>query len=187
MAVRRNKARMPSGNKDRTKLTTLQESLLQEAAREVAVAIDGRSQTINLSQVLSRKLLQMAANGSVHAMSNAINELNIAQPLHQRKVEEDVDLGRRLKEHQHDLLATARATGADLDTVLPHPDDIIIEEGVGFEIVGPFDASELEAVKKNCGRRDAAILQAALEQVSDPPTKRSTGIIPARLQAPHRC
>lgn len=163
MAVRRNKGRMRSGNKDRTELTTLQESLLQEAAREVTVAIDGRSQAINLSQVLSRKLLQMAANGSVHAMSNAINELNVAQQLHQRKVEEDVDLGRRLKEHQHHLLATARATGADLDAVLPHPDDIIIEEGVGFEIVGPFDASELEAVKRDCGKRDAAILQAALE------------------------
>ncbi|MEJ8473726.1 hypothetical protein [Roseibium algae] len=52
---------------------------------------------MSIDQVVSRKLLQMAANGSVHALSNAVNEINAAQRLQQKQIDEDVDLAIDIK------------------------------------------------------------------------------------------
>ncbi|WP_161974326.1 hypothetical protein, partial [Rhizobium deserti] len=152
------------GNDSRDKLTPLQEALLKEAAREVTISGNGRSDTVRMDEVVTRKMMQMAANGGQHSISNAIYQINMAQRLKQKNVDEEVALGQKFKAHQQHLLDEARKRGQDLDTVLPHPDDIVVEEGVGYELIGPVDETELRRVKRECDRRDAAILQAALEE-----------------------
>lgn len=174
MAIRRDKprGRNGSGGRDGTgtrnidwdKLTPLQEALLKEAAREISIVSNGHTQTARMDEIVTRKMMQMAANGGQHSISNAIYQINMAQRLNQQKIDEKVAFGHRYKSHQQHLLDEARKHGRDLDTVLPHPDDIVVEEGVGYELIGPIDETELRAVKRDCDMRDAAILQAALEE-----------------------
>jgi hypothetical protein len=164
MAIKRNKSRQSAAGGERAALTPLQNALLEEAGRKVTVVSDGLQQKISIDHVVSRKLLQMAANGSVHALSNAVSEINAAQRLQQQQVDGDVAFGGRFKEHQKRLLDQALKNGEDIETILPHPDDIQIIEGQGYRITGPADEAGLRTVKVHCARRDVLILQAALEE-----------------------
>lgn len=167
MAIKRNKSRQRGGRHDGAgdwdKLTPMQEALLKEAAREITIASNGRTDTVRMDEVVTRKMMQMAANGGQHSISNAIYQINMAQRLRQKKADEDVAFGHHFKTHQQHLLDAARKRGQDLATVLPHPDDIVVEEGVGYALIGPIDEGELRRVKRDCAMRDAAIMQAALE------------------------
>jgi hypothetical protein len=174
MAIKRNKSRQRGGRHegagDWDKLTPMQEALLKEAAREITISSNGRSDTVRMDEVVTRKMMQMAANGGQHSISNAIYQINMAQRLRQKKADEDVAFGHQFKTHQQHLLDAARKCDQDLDTVLPHPDDIVVEEGLGYTLIGPIDETELRRVKRDCDRRDAAILQAALEKRLGPLT-----------------
>lgn len=168
MSIRRKGLRRRGGGEGSRdgvdQLTSLQEILLKEAARPVNIVADGRSQTISMEEVLMRKLLQVAANGGQHAISNAIYQINNAQRLRQQQIAEDVEFGLTFKARQQQRLAEVMARRGDPNTVLPHPDDIVVEVGVGYKIIGPFDDGELKRVLRDCEWRDAVILQAALEE-----------------------
>lgn len=168
MAPKRGKGRgrgtSDGGNDGREKLTPLQEVLLKEAAREVTIVSDGLSQKVRMDEVVTRKLMQMAAKGGQHSISNAVYQINVAQRLNQQNIDDKVAFGHKYKAYQRHLLETALKHGADIDSALPHPDDIVVEEGIGYKVIGPIDDIELQAVRKDCDTRDAAILQAALEE-----------------------
>jgi len=163
MAVKRNKSRRPASSTEPPALTPLQHSLLKEADRKVTVVSEGEQQEVNIFEVVSRKLLQMAAGGSIHALSNAVNEINAAQQLQQRLIEDEVAFGEKYKDVQQQLLDQALAKGENPEKILPHPDDIKILPGKGFKIAGPMDEAELETIRKCCALRDVLLLQSALE------------------------
>ncbi|MEP3430459.1 MAG: hypothetical protein ABJN98_17365 [Roseibium sp.] len=98
MAVKRNKSRGSSANTEPTLLTPMQLSLLKDADRKVTIVSEGQQQEVNIYELVSRKLLQMAAGGSIHALSNALNEINTAQQLQQRQIEGDVEFGQKYKD-----------------------------------------------------------------------------------------
>ncbi|MDO9415540.1 hypothetical protein [Pararhizobium sp.] len=148
----------------RERLTPLEEAFLKEAGRKVDIVLNGRSESVRMDELVTRKMMQMAVNGGQHSISNAVHQINMAQQLHQQKIDERVAFGHKFKTLQQDLLRDALKRGLDVDSVLPHPDDIAVEEGVGYQITGPIDQAELRAVKRDCAKRDAAILQAALEE-----------------------
>lgn len=167
MTTKRNDSRRGGGRRDGTddwnKLTPLQEALLKEASREITIAVNGRPDKVRMDEVVTRKMLQLAANGGQHAISNAIYQINMAQRLKQKKADEEVAFGYKFQAHQQHLLDEAIKRGHDIEAVLPHPDDIVVEEGVGYAFIGPVDEADLRVVKRDCAMRDAAILQAALE------------------------
>ncbi|WP_420410076.1 hypothetical protein [Hoeflea sp.] len=164
MAVKRNKSRKATPKLTQPGLTSLQKSLLDEAGRKVTITSEGHQQEVLVEDVLARKLLQTAATGSPHALSNSFNEIILAQRIRQQTIEADVEFAHRVKAHQQKLLDKARKEGRDLITVLPHPDDIEIIPGVGYKVHGPWDEAELKIVLANCARRDLFILQAGLEE-----------------------
>ncbi|MBS8262761.1 hypothetical protein DYI23_21220 [Roseibium polysiphoniae] len=164
MAVKRNKSRRTAANSERPALTPLQKVLLDEADRKVSIVSDGAQQDVSIHQLVSRKLLQMAANGSVHALSNAINEINTAQSLKQQQINDDVEFGKKYKDHQQRRLDQAIANGEDPERVLPHPDDVQVVLNKGYRIAGPADENELKIIRTNCAFRDVLNLQAVLEE-----------------------
>ena len=175
MAVKRNKSRRPASSAERPALTPLQQALLDQADRKVTIVREGEQQEVSIHQVVSRKLLQMAANGSVHALSNAVNEINIAQRLQQRKIDDNVEFGEKYKDIQQQRLDQALAKGEDPEKGLPHPDDIKVLPGKGFEIAGPADETELKTVRECCALRDVLILQSVLEErIGEPAVVAST-------------
>jgi len=169
MAVKRNKSRKATPKVTPPGLTPLQKILLDEAGRKVTITSEGRQEEVSVEQVVTRRLLQSAASGSVHALSNAVNEIILAQRIMQQEIEADVEFAHRVTAHQQVMLDKARKEGKDLNTVLPHPDDIETIPGVGYKVHGPWDEAELKIVLGNCARRDLYILQAALEErLGDP-------------------
>ncbi len=169
MAVKRNKSRRPSANSERPALTPLQKVLLDEADRRVSIVSDGAQQDVSIHQLVSRKLLQMAANGSVHALSNAINEINTAQSLKQQQIDEDVEFGQRYKDYQQRRLDQAIENGEDPGKVLPHPDDVQVVLNKGYRIAGPVNETELKTVRECCALRDVLIQQSELEDRNGEP------------------
>ena len=187
MARHRNGSRFPNANdesiSDQEKLTPLQEALLIEAGRDITIVSNGQTQTLSMEEVLIRKLAQSAAAGGQHAMSTVIRHINKAQQIQQQKIDDDVAFGRKLKAMQEQEMRKVLQRGGDPDTVLPHPDDVVVEEGVGYHLIGPVDAEDLRRVKRDCAWRDAIILQVALEDrlgplpttPGQPPSKHTSG------------
>lgn len=87
MATRRNKSRRPANKAAEPGLTPMQRALLEEAARKVTIVADGEQTEVSVEQIVARKLLQVAAGGSPHALSNVINEMVLAQQLKQAEIE----------------------------------------------------------------------------------------------------
>ena len=164
MATRRNKSRLPSAKSEQQPLTPIQRALLKEADRMVAIATDGIKEEARVGDVLARKALQMALAGSPHAMSNALYELLTAERLKRAEIEKEEEIGRWFKQRQQERLDEAIKEDADIDTILPHPEDIIVTVGQGYRVVGPWDEAELEPIKKSCALRDLFLLQHVLEE-----------------------
>lgn len=176
MGVKRNKSRKAAPKVSEHGLTPLQKILLDEAGRNVTITSEGRQEEVSVEQVVTRRLLQSAASGSVHALSNAVNEIILAQRIRQQEIEKDIEFARRVKAHQQVLLDKARKEGLDLNTVLPHPDDIEAIPGIGYKVQGPWDEAELKIVLGNCARRDLFILQAVLEErLGEPESDQNSG------------
>ncbi|MEP3046455.1 MAG: hypothetical protein ABJL55_03880 [Roseibium sp.] len=70
MAVKRNKSCQSAAGSERPALNPLQQALLEEANLKVTIVSDGQQKEVSIDQVVSRKLLQMAAS-----------EINAAQQL----------------------------------------------------------------------------------------------------------
>ncbi len=163
--TRRRKA--PPANSSETELvslTPIQQALLEEADRQITILNEGRELKTTVGNVVIRKLLQTAANGSAHALGHSVKAITVAQQVRQNVIKEDVAFGLRFKEHQQRLLDEVIKRGGDPESVLPHPDDIVIIEGTGYQIDGPADAEQLLVLKDNCRRRNVLILQAILEE-----------------------
>lgn len=169
MAGRRTKNRNADTQQaEQQRLKPLQRQLLAESQRTVRITHEGRAQEMTLGEALVRKALQMAAGGSVHSMSNVLHAVLVAQTLQMKEQEEDVALGKRYKAYQQRMLDEALAEGKNPDTVLPHPDDILID-ATGWKVVGPQDAAALAGMKQLIAVRDAFILQDTLDERSAAP------------------
>ncbi len=98
------------------RLVPLQRSLLEEAAREISIVIDGQRQETTVGRVVLRKMLQTAASGSPHALGHAMRSIIVAEQLQQAEVEKDLEFARRYKKMQEELLAQAIKEGPALPT-----------------------------------------------------------------------
>jgi hypothetical protein len=52
----------------------------------------------------------------------------------------------------------------DAKLCVPHPDDIIVTDGVGWQLKGPFDESDLAIILKRCHERDLLLARGKLEE-----------------------
>jgi hypothetical protein len=114
--------------------------------------------------VVIRKLIQTGAAGSPHALGHIIKYLTKAEAAKAEIIERDVATGHRIKAGTTLLLQQAKAAGKDPKFSVPHPDDVLVTEGVGWEIKGPADQQELAALLKRCDDRDLFMAQGYLEE-----------------------
>jgi hypothetical protein len=67
--------------------------------------------------------------------------------------------------------------GADPVWVVPHPDDIVIDEEEGWTMTGPVDVDELKPIRRRVTMRDVFLLQSVLEErLSDAPQLGETDV-----------
>ena len=168
----RNSRNRPAGpNKDDNReLTRFQKSMLKEANRKITLRSDGHAEEATLSEAVIRRLFQVATNGSPHALGHVLRNLNDAQALKQALIREKMAEGERIKQRMQQRLDQAVLEGADPVWVVPHPDDILINEEEGWTMTGPVDVDELKPIRRRVTMRDVFLLQSVLdERLSDAP------------------
>ncbi|MEL6734726.1 MAG: hypothetical protein AAFO98_02440 [Pseudomonadota bacterium] len=156
--------------------TAIQIGMLDYTTQMVSVQSGGKTERISIEEALSRKIIETAMKGSPHAQGLAFKQIKEAQEKQTLIAQVQVEVGRLFKEKQKIALDRAVAEGGDPDKVLPHPDDIEIDETSGYEFTGPFDEESLDAIKETVAIRDCLLLQYELENRLDwephVPTKR---------------
>jgi hypothetical protein len=145
-------------------LLPIEKTLLHEAGRKVRIRSDGADQEISTEEVVLRKMIQTAASGSPHAQGHFIRILFQAQNARAEVISEEVAEGYRILKRARDLLEKSIEKGRDPKLCVPHPDDIIVTEGVGWQLRGPFDEAELATILKRCNERDLLLAQGKLEE-----------------------
>lgn len=145
-------------------LTHLQELVLSESGRKINIQAAGGTEEITMKDVAVRKLFQVAAKGSPHALNLLMRTLEEAERTKAEAAARQVEIGRQIKASLQRRLDRLVEDGADPDLVVPHPDDIVITEGKGYEICGPIDEQELDSVRKIQKLMGALLHQYALEQ-----------------------
>ena len=147
--------------------TAIQISMMDYATQTVSVQSGGKTERISIEEALSRKIIETAMKGSPHAQGLAFKQIKEAQEKQALIVQVHVEAGRLSKEKQQMALDEVAANGGNPDAVLPHPDDIKIDETSGYSFVGPFDEESLKAVKETIAIRDCLLLQYELENRLD--------------------
>jgi len=61
-------------------------------------------------------------------------------------------------------IEAARAAGKEPPFFLPHPDDVVIDERVGFHVVDPVDEHEQKQLEEHLRFRDVLIMQDELDR-----------------------
>ncbi|MBC7180328.1 MAG: hypothetical protein H5U14_09595 [Roseovarius sp.] len=73
-----------------------------------------------------------------------------------------------IKQRLQEKLARAVHDGADPKWIVPHPDDIVINENEGWDVKGPVDEEELKPIRERIAMRGVLLLQSVLdERLSD--------------------
>jgi Family of unknown function (DUF5681) len=150
--------------KDLPQLLPIQKTLLEEANRKLRVRSDGKDQEMTAGEAVLKKREQTALGGSTHAQNQLLRDLKEAQAIEQRNIAEEVAAGYALKHKLQQLQNFLTASGEDLKTFILHPDDVIVTEGVGYEIKGPRTQEQYETILKCCAARDMMYRQAVLEE-----------------------
>jgi hypothetical protein len=164
--MRRNRNAPPEMPKEPTPdLVPSQKLLLSEMRRLMRVNTDTGPKDITIENGLILQLIQVALKrGSPHALGHVMRLLQEAQKQEAKRIAEDVARGRARRERALEELKHWTAAGKDPIMFVLHPDDIVITEGVGWDIKGPVDQDDLAEVLKRRDERDAFYVQARLEE-----------------------
>ncbi|MEJ8571603.1 hypothetical protein [Microbaculum marinum] len=141
-----------------------QKTLIEEANWKIMLRTDGQAQEATLAEVVIRKLFQVAANGSPHALGHVLRTIIDAQSLNQALIRDEVEQGRQIKERLQKRLDQAVHEGADPVWVVPHPDDIVVIEDEGWSVKGPVDEEGLKPIRQTVAMRDVFLLQSTLDE-----------------------
>lgn len=102
------------------------------------------------------------SQGLLHDM---FHRADVHSALERRKRRE---FGQTLKEVQTREFQAAQKDGKDTRLILPHPDDIELDDAVGYRIKGPIDEADLKEVEELIAIRDVLILQYELDTRTAP-------------------
>ncbi len=140
------------------------EPVLKAASRMVSVKTPDGIQKISAVELNYRQLEKTANNGSPHAQRHLFELVKEAELAKQHQIAGNVELARTWKANLEKERSAAVARGEDPESVLPCPDDILINPSRGYSIYGPTNVEELKKTKQTIAFRDALIMQEALEE-----------------------
>lgn len=123
---------------------------------------NGKTKSVPIRDALLAKQAELAFKGSPYAMRHilALDQRATERQAMERQTKREALA--RVKHLQERRVASALASGKDIDQILPHPDDILIDTD-DPRIIGPCDIAELAACRKVAKLRDLLYLQQGLE------------------------
>lgn len=144
-------------------LTELEEAILREGARKIAVRQDGTATEMPINEIIARKIAETAAKGSPQAQRLWAETYVGAELQRRAKIEDEIASWRDYQRREWARIAAARQAGTPIPEPLPHPDDLAFDEAIGVRFTGPINAEEARITAETVHRRDLLLLQDALD------------------------
>lgn len=129
----------------------------------------GAPQFLTNSEVLTTKMFEAALKGGINAIRLVYHEQRIAAAEEKAEIEEKRAAWTLYRREQERACLQSKEAGRDPNLVVPHPDDIIIDNS-GGRITGPFDEAELQTILWTVALRNHLYLQQALEDYRERPS-----------------
>lgn len=118
---------------------------------------------VGAREALIQSILATALKGNARSQGLALDLIRSADIQRARDRAERQQAAKRYKANQAEAIAAAIEAGKDTRLILPHPDDIVLDDDYGFHFIGPLNEAELGKVEESVHYRDALILQDALD------------------------
>ncbi|HOV04882.1 MAG TPA: DUF5681 domain-containing protein [Kaistiaceae bacterium] len=145
---------------------TTKARLLEELRRPIQVRENGRTVEMSVDQALIRAEIAGALKGNAYA------QRHLHDRIERLEREEAIEIARQnavFLEYQARCRAeieTAKQRGEPLPNPVPHPDDIVIEDGKRVRFIGPVDETEVAKCERDCRVRDTLLMQDSLDERS---------------------
>lgn len=140
----------------------LKKHVLRQMNQKVAIRQNGKTRQVTVREACLAKQSEVALKGSTHALRQIqLMDRDAVAALDRDRAQRRAEWT-RIRRHQERALNAARASGEDMDLILPHPEDIVID-ALDVRLFGPGDEAELRACRKAMRLRDLLFLQQALE------------------------
>lgn len=156
---------------------------LQEAERPIKVREGDDVREIPTIEAVFRAQAKAAIGGNAFAQKDMLSRFEKADAERRLQIADDCAFWRHYIDMYHALMAEAEAKGVPPPKMLPHPDDIVINDIKGVSLCGPVTAEEEAALEKALKIRDLLVMQSVFDErvrarlKTDPTTCNSSSII----------
>jgi hypothetical protein len=118
-------------------------------------------------QIMERKQFESGLSGNSVSQRDYLRRVELAEEARREDVQARCLMWGHIKAKSQQAIDQARASGAPIPRVLPHPDDVIIDWESGPRFLGPIDEDEWKLFKQTLDLRDLLYLQQAMEDALD--------------------
>lgn len=139
-------------------------AILESMGRKVRIREGDTVSEVSTPDAVMRALVASALKGTPYSLRTAINLMQEVERRQAMAVRSEVEWARAYKAKVAEAIEAAHAAGKPSPAVLPHPDDIIIDESVGYRIVGPVDEEEQAKLEETLRLRDVLLMQSVLDE-----------------------
>ncbi len=140
-------------------LLEIEEAFLDELARVISVNEAGQTVEMTAKVGLIRAAIVNALKGNAYAQKTLLDHLLQLEGKKTASLEERIKAWRQHKANGYEALARIEAGEAELQTPLPHPDDIVLQDGLEPHFLGPIVPEVQAMVDKLLVRRDYLLLE----------------------------
>lgn len=162
-----NPAGRPRASAKWSEPSQLGDIVLAEAARLLKVTDNVSEREITAEQALVKASFKSAVQGNAHAQDRLLTRIQKAERERDARIERENAVAENYVETQRAVLAATRAAGLPDPEIYPHPDDIVIEAGRPWRLVGPATKEAAAEFEKMVKLRDLLIRQSTLVPVAD--------------------
>ncbi|QDY99441.2 hypothetical protein FQ775_03100 [Nitratireductor mangrovi] len=149
-------------------LTLEDQPLLQavhdQAAKPIRMREGDTVLEVPTREAVTRSVMVAALKGNARSQGLALDLIRSADIQRARDRSKRQAFAHEFKRVQTRRFERAVEAGEETRRILPHPDDIVIDDDYGYHFAGPVDEAELCKVEQIVRYRDALIMQDVLDE-----------------------
>ena len=142
----------------------LLQAVHDQAAKPIRMREGDTVLEVPTREAVTRSVMVAALKGNARSQGLALDLIRSADIQRARDRSERQAFANDLRRLQARRLEKASETGEETRLILPHPDDIVIDDDYGYHSAGPVDEGELRKVEQTVRYRDALIMQDVLDE-----------------------
>jgi hypothetical protein len=150
-------------------------AILESMGRKVRIREGDTVSEVSTPEALVRSLIASALKGDARSLRLAFDLMQDTERRQAMAVRSQVERARAYKARVAEAIEAAHAAGKPPPIFFPHPDDVVIDESVGFRIIGPIDKDEQAKLEEMLRLRDVLLMQSVLDGRFEAAADRSTG------------